>query len=152
MKLSQLIQNQRRMRWLGTHGHGVKGQVHKGMTLISPQPLYRFFIKLSPLVQNQNRVNWLGTPGHGVKGQGHMGTTFKILWARYHLNPLTDFHETFTIDSVLKEDELIRYSRSLGQRSRSYGINLEILMGAISPEPLSWNFHHCFSIEGGWAE
>ena len=65
-----------------------------------------------------------------------MGMTLKILWARYLLNPFTDFHETFTIDSVPKEDELIRYSTSWGQRSRSYGDDLENLVGAISPEPL----------------
>ena len=52
------------------------------------------------------------------------------------MNPFTDFHETFTIGSVPKEDELIRYPRSWGQRSRSYRDDLENLVGAISPEPL----------------
>ena len=47
-----------------------------------------------------------------------------------------DFHETLTIDLVPKEDELIMYSGSWGQRSRSYGDDLENLVGAISPEPL----------------
>ena len=65
-----------------------------------------------------------------------MGMTLNILGARYLLNPFTDFLETFTIGSVPKEDELIRYSTSWGPRSRSQGDDLENLVGAISPEPL----------------
>ena len=55
--------------------------------------------------------------------------------AIYLLNPFTDFHDFFTIDSVPKEDELIRYSRSWGQRSRSYEDDLKNLVGTISHEP-----------------
>ena len=118
---------------------------------ISWTPL-RIFMKLLPLIQFQRRMNWLGTQGHGVKGQGHKGMTLKIFWALYLLNPFTDFHETFTICSEPKEGELVRFSRSWGQRSMSYGEDLEHLLGAISPEPLhgfSWNFHHWFSNKGG---
>ena len=45
-----------------------------------------------------------------------------------------DFRETFTINSLLKKDELIRFSRSWGQRSRSFGVNLDNPVGPISPE------------------
>ena len=100
-------------------------------------------MKLSPLVQYQRRMNWLGTQGHGVKGQGHSGSTLKILWVQYLLNPWTYFHESFTTNSLSKEDKLITYSRSWGQRSRSYQVNLENPVGPVSPEPLkgfSWHF------------
>ena len=84
-----------------------------------------------------------------------MRPSVTLLWAQYLLNPWTDFYETFTIDSLPKEDELIRYSRSWGQRSRSYGVDLENLVGAISPEPLnvfSWNLPDWFTTKGGWAD
>ena len=64
-----------------------------------------------------------------------MGSTLKFLWAQYLLNPRMDFRITFPIDSLPKKDELIRYSRSWGQRS--YGVHLENLVGVISPEPLN---------------
>jgi hypothetical protein len=51
------------------------------------------------------------------------------------ISPEWILYETFTIDSLPKEEELVRYSRSWGQRSRSYGVDLENLMGAIFPEP-----------------
>ena len=115
---------------LGIQGHGVKGQGHMGSTLKilwAQYPLNGFFMKRLPLIHYQRRMNWLSTQGHEVNGQGHMGLTLKNLWVQYLLNPWTDFHETFLIDSIPKEDELIRYSRSWDQRSMSYGVNLEIL-------------------------
>ena len=65
------------------------------------------------------------------------GDDFETLVGEYLLNPWTDSHETFTIDTLLKLDELIRFPRSSGQSSRSYGDELENLVGAISPESLN---------------
>ena len=107
---------------------------------ISWTPL-QIFMKRLPLIQSQRRKNWLGTQGRGVKGQGHKRMTLKILWAPYLLNPFTDFHETFTIDSVPKEDDLI--STECVTQSRSYVGDLEFLVCAKSPEHFdgfSWNF------------
>ena len=55
-----------------------------------------------------------------------------------------DFHETFSIDSLLKEDELKRYSRVKGQGHM--GSTLKIVLGAKSPEPLN-DFHVTFTID-----
>jgi len=47
------------------------------------------------------------------------------LGARYLTGVSTDLYQTWHGNSLWRVDELIRYSRSLGQRSRSYGVIYE---------------------------
>jgi len=61
-------------------------------------------------------------------------SVFVTLWARYLHRELTDLHQTWHGYSPWRVDELIRYSRSWGQRSRSYGVIYENLVCAISHE------------------
>jgi len=79
---------------------------------------------------------WLGFQGQRVKGQGHAVMTQKFLWARYLLNRWTDFDQTLHECHLWSPHDLIRFSRSTGQMSRSRSDDPKILVGAISPEPV----------------
>jgi len=54
------------------------------------------------------------------------------LCAWYLTRDLTDLYQTWHGNSLWRVDELIRYSRSWGQRSRSYGVIYKNLVCAIS--------------------
>ena len=73
------------------------------------------------------QMNLLGFQGHGVKGHGHMTSSRTVnLFMQYLSRKFKDLHKIKHGNSLLHEDELIKFPRLLGQRSRSHKVIQEM--------------------------